>query len=71
MKAMNAIAKRTFALGWLFLLAGLVERALIMKESFLMMAYNNHVMPHNFLQLSFLFFVITIAARACCAPNEA
>jgi len=71
MKAMNAIAKRTFALGWLFLLVGLIERALIMKESFLMMAYNNHVMPHNFLQLSFLFFVITVAARACCAPNEA
>jgi hypothetical protein len=70
MNAMNAIAKRTYALGWLCLIVGLIERALIMKESFLMMAYSNHVMPHNFLQLSFLFFVITIASRACCAPEK-
>jgi hypothetical protein len=68
---MNAIAKRTYALGWLFLLLGLIERALIMKESFLTMAYGTHVMPHNFLQLSFLFFVVTIASRACCPPEKA
>jgi hypothetical protein len=70
MNAMNAIAKRTYALGWIFLLLGLIERALIMKESFLTMAYSNHVLPHNFLQLSFLFFVITVASRACCAPDK-
>jgi len=69
MNAMNAIAKRTYALGWIFLLVGLIERALIIKESFLMMAYTHHVLPHNFLQLSFLFFVITVASRACC-PSE-
>jgi hypothetical protein len=71
MNAMNAIAKRTYALGWLFLVVGLIERALIMKESFLMMAWANHLLPHNFLQLSFLFFVITIASRACCEPAKA
>lgn len=68
---MNAIATRTYALGWLFLIVGLIERVLIMKESFLMMAWSNHVLPHNFLELSFLFFVITIASRACCAPEKA
>jgi hypothetical protein len=68
---MNAIAKRTYALGWLFLVVGLIERALIMKESFLMMAWSNHVLPHNFLQLSFLFFVITIASCACRPPEKA
>jgi hypothetical protein len=71
MNAMNAITKRTYALGWIFLLVGLIERALIMKESFLTMAYTNHVLPHNLLQLSFLFFVITIASRACCPPEKA
>ncbi len=71
MNAMNAIAKRTYALGWLFLIVGLIERALIMKESFLMMAWANHVLPHNFLELSLLFFLITIASRACCASEKA
>jgi hypothetical protein len=66
---MNAIAKRTYALGWIFLLVGLVERVLIIKESFLTMAYATHLLPHNFFQLGFLFFVITIASRACC-PTE-
>jgi hypothetical protein len=71
MNAMNAIAKRTYTLGWIFLLVGIIERVLIIKESFLMMAYTNHVLPHNFLQLSFLFFVITVASRACCPPEKA
>jgi hypothetical protein len=71
MNAMNAIAKRTYALGWLFFLIALIERALITKASILELANSHYVMPRNFLQLSFLFFVITVASRACCPPEKA
>jgi len=68
---MNAIAKRTYALGWIFLLIGLIERVMIANEHVHDFANMHNVMPHNFLHLSFLFFVITIASRACCAPDKA
>ena len=71
MNAMNAIAKRTYALGWLFFIVAVIDRLLITKESVLAFANAHNVLPHNFLQLSFLFFVITIASRACCPPEKA
>ena len=70
MNAMNAIAKRTYALGWLFFIVAVIDRLLITKESVLAFANGHNVLPHNFLQLSFLFFVITIASRACCPPEK-
>lgn len=71
MNAMNGIAKRTYALGWLFLLIAVVERIMLTKESVVVWATSNAILPRNFLELSFLFFVITIASRACCPPIEA
>jgi hypothetical protein len=71
MNAMNAIAKRTYALGWLFMILGVTERLLITNEHVHAFANIHNVMPHNFLQLSFLFFVITVASRACCPPEKA
>ena len=71
MNAMNAIAKRTYALGWLCFLVGLIERLLITNDHVHEFANIHNVMPHNFLQLSLLFFVVTIASRACCPPEKA
>jgi hypothetical protein len=71
MNAMNAIAKRTYAVGWLLLILAVIERLLITKESVLLFANAHNILPHNFLQLSVVFFVITIASRACCAPEKA
>jgi len=68
---MNAIAKRTYALGWLFFLVAVVERIMLTKEGMVAWATTHAVLPRNFLELSFLFFVITIASRACCAPDKA
>ena len=71
MDAMNAIAKRTYALGWLFFILAVIERLLITKESVLLFANAHNVLPHNLFHLSVLFFVITIASRACCPPEKA
>jgi hypothetical protein len=71
MNAMNGIARRTYALGWLFFLVAVVERIMLTKESVAAWATMHAVLPRNFLELSFLFFVITIASRACCAPDKA
>jgi len=71
MSAMNAIAKRTYALGWLFFIFAVIERLLITRESVLNFAFTHHVLPNNLLQLSFLFFLITVASRACCSPDKA
>jgi len=71
MNAMNATAKRTYALGWLFFLIAVVERIMLTKEGMVAWATMHAVLPRNFLELSFLFFVITIASRACCAPDKA
>ena len=71
MNAMNAIAKRTYALGWLLFLVALIERLLITKESVRDFALMHNVLPHNILEVSFLFFVITVASRACCPPDKA
>lgn len=71
MNAMNAIAKRTYALGWLFFIFAVIERLLITRESVLLFATTHYVLPHNLFQMSFLFFVITIASRACCPPERA
>ena len=68
---MNAIAKRTYAVGWLLFILAVIERLLITKESVLFFANSHNILPHNFLQLSVVFFVITIASRACCAPERA
>ena len=71
MNAMNAIAKRTYAVGWLMFILAVIERLLITKESVLLFANAHNILPHNLFQLSFLFFVITIASRACCSPEKA
>jgi hypothetical protein len=71
MNAMNAIAKRTYALGWLLFLIALIERLLVTKDNVRAFANEHNVMPHNFLEMSFLFFLITVASRACCPPEKA
>jgi len=70
MNAMNAIAKRTYAVGWLLFILAVIERLLITKESVLLFATSHYILPHNLFQLSFMFFVITIASRACCPAEK-
>jgi hypothetical protein len=71
MNAMNAIAKRSYALGWLLFIFGLIERMLINSDHVHEFATMHNVMPHNLLQLSFMLFVIAIASRACYSPDKA
>jgi hypothetical protein len=61
-------AQRAYALGWFFFFVAVFERILINRESMLILAASHSIMPHNFLDLSFLFFVIAIATRTCYPP---
>ena len=67
---MNAIAKRAYALGWLFFIIAVIERLLLANESVHAFGTMHNVLPRNFFELSLLFFVITIASRACCARSS-
>ena len=64
-------ARLTYQLGWLFLIIAVVERILIMaSEGMAERALHHRVFPYNFLELSFLFFVISIASGYCCQKPE-
>jgi hypothetical protein len=64
-------ARATYGLGWLLLLVGLVERLLFAFSAGIAESAKQHqVLPYNFLELSLLFFVISIAAGHCCPTAE-
>ncbi len=61
---MEGIVRVAYGLGWVFFALAVIGRVLLatsMNER--MLALN--VLPHNFIQLSFLFFVIAIASSVC------
>jgi hypothetical protein len=60
----HSLVKLTYRLGWLFLFAALVFRGLLLTASGQEMARATTVLPHNFLQLSGLFFLICLATWA-------
>ena len=60
---MQGLIRLTYVLGWVFLALAVVGRILLytsMQDH--MLQYS--LMPHNALQLSFLFFLITVASYA-------
>ncbi len=60
---MQGLIRLTYVLGWVFLALAVIGRALMytsFQERFVAMS----VLPHNALQLSFLFFLITVASYA-------
>ena len=64
-------ARVTYGLGWVLLIIALVERILIMTSpAIAQSAIHRSVLPYNFLELSFLFFVISIASGHCCPRPE-
>jgi len=64
------MGRLTYQLGWLLLILALVERISIMASQGLAeRAVHHQVLPYNFLELSFLFFVISIASGHCKRPE--
>ena len=65
------MAKRTYMLGWVFLILALAERAMMGMENVTAMANRHNLYPHNLLQLSAMFFLIAVASHACCSTSAA
>lgn len=61
---MEGIVRATYALGWVFFGLAVIGRVLLATSmSERMVAMN--ILPRNFIQLSFLFFVMAIASSLC------
>ncbi|MGH9668642.1 MAG: hypothetical protein ACRD3A_00830 [Terriglobales bacterium] len=60
----QSMVRLTYRLGWFFLLAAFAFRALLLTASGHQLVRATTVLPHNFLQLSALFFLICLATWA-------
>ena len=60
----KSLVRLTYRLGWFFLLAAFAFRALLLTASGVQLVRATTVLPHNFLQLSALFFLICLATEA-------
>ena len=61
---MPGLVRLTYWLGWIFLAIAVIGRFLVytsLRERMI----DSNIVPHNALQLSFLFFVIAIATSVC------
>ncbi len=58
---MQGIVRVTYALGWLFFILAIIGRVLL-RTSVAERMIAIDVLPRNFIQLSFLFFIISIAS---------
>ena len=58
---MQALARQTYWVGWVFLGLALVARILTYTSTGEHLVYAG-LLPRNFLQLAFLFFVISVAS---------
>ncbi|HVP43771.1 MAG TPA: hypothetical protein VMS96_10080 [Terriglobales bacterium] len=61
---MEGMVRATYWLGWVFFAIAVIARILLLtsvKDSMVAMS----VLPRNFIQLSFLFFVAAIASYVC------
>ena len=64
-------ARTTYTLGWALLAVGLIERLMITVSQSMADSMKHYgALPYNFLELSLLFFVISIAAGHCCPHEE-
>ncbi len=66
---MEGIARVTYGLGWVFLALAVIGRILLLTSVRERMIDMN-VLPRNFIQLSFLFFVIAIASTIACRGSK-
>ena len=66
---MEGIVRATYTLGWVCFGLAIVGRVLLLTSLGEHMVGMN-VMPRNFIQLSFLFFVIAIASSVCCKGSK-
>ena len=64
MRDNKSLVRLTYRLGWFFLLAAFAFRALLLTASGYQIVRATTVLPHNFLQLSALFFLISLATWA-------
>jgi len=65
------VARTTYTLGWAFFAVALIERGIITASQGMAETMRQRgVLPFNFLELSLLFFVISIAAGHCCPPAD-
>ncbi len=60
---MQAIVRVTYGLGWLFFILAVIGRVLL-RTSVAERMIAMDVLPRNFIQLSFLFFLISVASYA-------
>jgi uncharacterized membrane protein YhaH (DUF805 family) len=61
---MDGLVRLAYWLGWVFLALAVIGRILLLTSvSEHMIAAN--ILPRNFIQLSFLFFLISIATTVC------
>ncbi len=68
-EAMEGIVRVTYGLGWVFLALAVIGRILLQTSlSERMVAMS--LLPHNALQLSFLFFIIAIASSVCARGSK-
>ena len=61
---MEGIVRATYGLGWVCFGLAIVGRVLLVTPIGDRMVAMN-ILPRNFIQLSFLFFVISIASSVC------
>jgi len=57
---MDGLVRVAYWLGWVFFVIAVLGRILLMT-SFAERLIEANILPHNFLQLAFLFFLISIA----------
>ncbi len=60
----HSLVRLTYRLGWLFLLAAVVFRALMLTSTGYEVLRATTVLPHNFFELSVLSFLICLATEA-------
>ncbi len=65
---MDGLVRLTYWLGWVFLALAVIGRILLLTSVSEHMISAN-VLPRNFIQLAFLFFVISIATSVCHRPR--
>lgn len=61
---MDGLVRLTYWLGWVFFVLAVIGRILLFTSVSEHMIDAN-VLPRNFIQLSFLFFLISIATTFC------
>ena len=67
---MTGMVKLTYWLGWVFFAVAVISRILLTTSLGARMI-DIHVLPRNFMQLTFLFFLASIASYTCSRRSQA